>query len=60
LVVFSTFIYNISGIADKDDIGNLNLMTDLSKFIQEPEDCGFLLRLVIYYMILLWNISWKN
>ncbi|CAI2173088.1 18359_t:CDS:2 [Funneliformis geosporum] len=43
----STFIYNINGIVGRDDIGKLYLMTDLSKFIQEPEDGDFLPRLVI-------------
>ncbi|PKC15476.1 GBP-domain-containing protein [Rhizophagus irregularis] len=47
LVVSSTFIYNINGIVGKDDIGKLYLMTDLSKFIQEPEVGDFLPRLVI-------------
>ncbi|PKC68049.1 hypothetical protein RhiirA1_534476, partial [Rhizophagus irregularis] len=43
----STFIYNINGIVGRDDIGKLYLMTDLSKFIQEPEEGDFLPRLVI-------------
>ncbi|RIA94415.1 guanylate-binding protein [Glomus cerebriforme] len=47
LALSSTFIYNINGIVGRDDIGKLYLMTDLSKFIQEPEDCDFLPRLVI-------------
>ncbi|RIA94822.1 guanylate-binding protein [Glomus cerebriforme] len=47
LIVSSTFIYNINGIVGRDDIGKLYLMTDLSKFIQEPEDGDFLPRLVI-------------
>jgi hypothetical protein len=47
LVVSSTFIYNINGIIGRDDIGKLYLMTDLSKFIQEPEVGDFLPRLVI-------------
>jgi hypothetical protein len=47
LAVSSTFIYNINGIVGRDDIGKLYLMTDLSKFIQEPEDGDFLPRLVI-------------
>ena len=47
LVISSTFIYNINGIVGRDDIGKLRLMTDLSKFIQEPEDGDFLPRLVV-------------
>jgi len=47
LAVSSTFVYNINGIVGRDDIGKLYLMTDLSKFIQEPEDGDFLPRLVI-------------
>ncbi|GBC34081.2 guanylate-binding protein [Rhizophagus irregularis DAOM 181602=DAOM 197198] len=47
LAIASTFIYNINGIIGKDDIGKLHLMTDLSKFIQEPKDGDFLPRLVI-------------
>ncbi|PKK71109.1 GBP-domain-containing protein [Rhizophagus irregularis] len=47
LAISSTFIYNINGIIGKDDIGKLHLMTDLSKFIQEPKDGDFLPRLVI-------------
>jgi hypothetical protein len=47
LVVSSTFIYNINGIVGKDDIGKLHLMTNLSKFIQEPEVGDFLPRLII-------------
>jgi len=47
LALSSTFIYNINGIVGRDDIGKLYLMTDLSKFIQEPEDGDFLPRLVI-------------
>ncbi|GES81402.1 guanylate-binding protein [Rhizophagus clarus] len=47
LVVSSTFIYNIDGIVGRDDIGKLYLMTDLSKFIREPEVGDFLPRLVI-------------
>ncbi|RIA95361.1 guanylate-binding protein [Glomus cerebriforme] len=47
LVISSTFIYNINGIVGRDDIGKLHLMTDLSKFIQEPEGGDFLPRLVI-------------
>ncbi|PKB97367.1 hypothetical protein RhiirA5_404242 [Rhizophagus irregularis] len=43
----STFIYNINGIVGRDDIGKLYLMTDLSNFIQEPEEGDFLPRLVI-------------
>ena len=45
--MLNTFIYNINGIVGRDDIGKLYLMTDLSKFIQEPEDGDFLPRLVI-------------
>ena len=47
LAISSTFIYNINGIVGRDDIGKLYLMTDLSKFIQEPEEGDFLPRLVI-------------
>ncbi|GES81403.1 guanylate-binding protein [Rhizophagus clarus] len=47
LALSSTFIYNINGIVGRDDIGKLYLMTDLSKFIQEPENGDFLPRLVI-------------
>ena len=47
LAISSVFIYNISGIIGRDDIGKLCLMTDLSKFIQEPDDGNFLPRLVI-------------
>ncbi|CAB4384179.1 unnamed protein product [Rhizophagus irregularis] len=47
VVVSSTFIYNINGIVGKDDIGKLYLMTELSKFVQEPEVGDFLPRLVI-------------
>ena len=47
LTVSSTFIYNINGIIGRDDIGKLCIMTDLSKFIQEPDDGDFLPRLVI-------------
>ncbi|CAG8493144.1 19720_t:CDS:2 [Rhizophagus irregularis] len=47
LALSSTFIYNINGIVGRDDIGKLYLMTDLSKFIQEPEEGDFLPRLVI-------------
>jgi hypothetical protein len=47
LVISSTFIYNINGIVGRDDIGKLRLTTDLSKFIQEPEDGDFLPRLII-------------
>jgi len=47
LVISSTFVYNINGIVGKDDIGKLHLMTDLSKFIQEPKEGDFLPRLVI-------------
>ncbi|CAG8503673.1 uncharacterized protein OCT59_019048 [Rhizophagus irregularis] len=47
LVISSTFVYNINGIFGRDDIGKLHLMTDLSKFIQEPENGDFLPRLVI-------------
>src|ERR1051325_6910966 len=47
LVVSSTFVYNINGIVGKDDIGKLHLMTNLSKFIQEPKGGDFLPRLVI-------------
>jgi hypothetical protein len=47
LVLSSTFIYNINGIVGRDDIGKLYLMTDLSKFIQGPEEGDFLPRLVI-------------
>ncbi|RGB37202.1 guanylate-binding protein [Rhizophagus diaphanus] len=47
LAFSSTFIYNINGIVGRDDIGKLYLMTDLSKFIQEPEKGDFLPRLVI-------------
>ncbi|CAB4384180.1 unnamed protein product [Rhizophagus irregularis] len=46
-IVSSTFIYNINGIVGKDDIGKLYLMTELSKFVQEPEVGDFLPRLVI-------------
>ncbi|CAG8711462.1 7620_t:CDS:2 [Rhizophagus irregularis] len=47
LALSSTFIYNISGIIGKSNIGKLCLMTDLNKFIQEPEEGDFLPRLVI-------------
>jgi hypothetical protein len=47
LVLSSTFVYNINGIVGRDDIGKLHLMTDLSKFIREPENGDFLPRLVI-------------
>ncbi|CAB5209693.1 unnamed protein product [Rhizophagus irregularis] len=47
LALSSTFIYNINGIVGRDDIGKLYLMTDLSNFIQEPEEGDFLPRLVI-------------
>ncbi|CAB4384183.1 unnamed protein product [Rhizophagus irregularis] len=47
LALSSTFIYNINGIVGRDDIGKLYLMTDLSKFIQEPEEGDFLPRLVV-------------
>ncbi|GBC34079.2 guanylate-binding protein [Rhizophagus irregularis DAOM 181602=DAOM 197198] len=47
LVISSTFVYNINGIVNREDIGKLHLMTDLSKFIQEPKDEDFLPRLVI-------------
>ncbi|CAB5215378.1 unnamed protein product [Rhizophagus irregularis] len=47
LVVSSTFIYNINGIVGRNDIGKLYLMTDLSKFIQEPKNGDFLPKLVI-------------
>ncbi|GBB86956.1 hypothetical protein RclHR1_01340023 [Rhizophagus clarus] len=47
LVISSTFVYNINGIVGRDDIGKLHLMTDLSKFIKEPEYGDFLPRLVI-------------
>src|ERR1043165_6441979 len=47
LALSSTFIYNINGIVGRDEIGKLYLMTDLSKFIQEPEDGDFLPRLVV-------------
>ena len=57
LTISSTFIYNINGIIGSNNIGKLHLMTDLNKFIQEPEDYGFLPRLVIYYVILLWNVQ---
>ncbi|CAB5373518.1 unnamed protein product [Rhizophagus irregularis] len=47
LVLSSTFIYNINGIVGRYEIGKLHLMTELSKFIQEPENGDFLPRLVI-------------
>ena len=47
LAISSVFIYNISGIIGRDDIGKLCLMTDLNSFIQEPEVGDFLPRLVI-------------
>ncbi|CAG8550491.1 15343_t:CDS:2 [Acaulospora morrowiae] len=47
LIVSSTFIYNISGIVGRDDIGKLYLMTDLTKFIQPPSGYDFLPRLVV-------------
>ena len=47
LTVSSTFIYNINGIIGRDDIGKLCLMSDLNKFIKEPEVGDFLPRLVI-------------
>ncbi|GBB86955.1 hypothetical protein RclHR1_01340022 [Rhizophagus clarus] len=56
LVISSTFVYNINGIVGRDDIGKLHLMTDLSKFIKEPEYGDFLPRLVI----LLRDFSFEN
>ncbi|RGB27243.1 guanylate-binding protein [Rhizophagus diaphanus] len=47
LVISSTFVYNINGIVNREDIGKLHLITDLSKFIQEPKNEVFLPRLVI-------------
>ncbi|GBB86957.1 hypothetical protein RclHR1_01340024 [Rhizophagus clarus] len=47
LVLSSTFVYNINGIVGRDDVGKLHLMTDLTKFIKEPENGDFLPRLVI-------------
>src|SRR3989440_138455 len=47
LAVSSAFIYNINEIIGKDDIGKLSLMSDLNKFIKEPEVGDFLPRLVI-------------
>jgi hypothetical protein len=56
LVISSTLVYNINGIVGRDDIGKLHLMTDLSKFIQEPEYGDFLPRLVV----LLRDFSFEN
>ncbi|CAG8691941.1 4821_t:CDS:1, partial [Rhizophagus irregularis] len=33
LVISSTFVYNINGVVDREDMEKLHLMTDLSNFI---------------------------
>ncbi|CAG8799428.1 6658_t:CDS:1, partial [Cetraspora pellucida] len=47
LVISSSFVYNINGIIGQADIGKLFLMNDLSKYIQLPNNCKFLPRLVV-------------
>ncbi|CAG8597322.1 8382_t:CDS:10, partial [Paraglomus occultum] len=47
LVISSTFVYNIQGIIERDDIGRLFLMSDLSKHISPPKDTKYLPHLVI-------------
>ncbi|CAG8754841.1 2771_t:CDS:2, partial [Funneliformis mosseae] len=46
LTISSTFIYNLSSIIGRNDIGKLFLMTDLTKYIIPPEN-GFLPRMVV-------------
>ncbi|CAG8453260.1 5865_t:CDS:2 [Paraglomus brasilianum] len=47
LVISSTFVYNINGIVERDDIGRLFLMSDLSKYISPPKDTKYLPHLVV-------------
>src|SRR6185436_17574221 len=47
LVISSTFVYNINGIVERDDIGRLFLMSDLSKYISPPNDTKYLPHLVV-------------
>ncbi|CAG8499752.1 12270_t:CDS:2 [Ambispora gerdemannii] len=47
LAISSTFIYNINGVIERNDIEKLFLMKDLTKYIQPPENCQFLPQLVL-------------
>ncbi len=47
LAISSTFIFNISGVIGRDDIGKLCLMTDIASHIQPPSDSKFSPNLVV-------------
>ncbi|CAG8610469.1 11664_t:CDS:2 [Ambispora leptoticha] len=47
LTISSTFIYNINGVIERNDIERLFLMKDLTKYIQPPTNCQFLPQLVL-------------
>ncbi|KAG9306418.1 hypothetical protein G9A89_018301 [Geosiphon pyriformis] len=47
LAISSAFIYNINGVIERNDIEKLFLMKDLTKYIQTPNDCQFLPKLVL-------------